>query len=227
MTEALLKVDKMRFKCENLTRGCQETMNEESMIFHQTECIYRLVQSPRYLSPCRYDNYETTFHELINHMKGRNEISDDEIEMTFQVKTSLDVVIYHLLIVKPVMIVIDGNVFFYVMHYREKMFHSWIYLHGSPLQAKNYSYTLEYKNDENTISSRHVGKVIPIDETSKEVIEKGECLVVSDKLFEAEYILELRPDRDYNFFKPSITIRNLKQEAKDENVESGVSDNDE
>ena len=51
MTEALLKVDKMRFKCENLTRGCQETMNEENMIFHQTECIYRLVNCPRGCKP--------------------------------------------------------------------------------------------------------------------------------------------------------------------------------
>ena len=227
MTEALLKVDKMRFKCKNLIRGCQETMNEEDMIFHQSECIYRLVESPRYLSRCPYDDFEYSFHKLIDDMKGRDEISEVEIEMSFQVKTSFDVVLYCFCIMKPVMIVIDGNVFFYVMHYRDKMFHSWIYLHGSPLQAKNYSYTLEYKNEENTVSSRHVGKVIPIDESNKAVIEKGNCMVVSDKLFKAEYIMESRPDRDYALFKPSIKIRNLKQEAKDENVESGISDSDE
>ena len=87
MTEALLKVDKMRFKCKNLSRGCQETMNEENMIFHQSECIYRLVNCPRGCKP------EVPFHELFDHMKGRNEISV-EIEMSFQVKTSFDVVIY-------------------------------------------------------------------------------------------------------------------------------------
>ena len=46
MTESLLNVDKMQFKCENLSRGCGEELEKESMIFHQTECIYRLVKCP-------------------------------------------------------------------------------------------------------------------------------------------------------------------------------------
>ena len=63
--EALLNADKMEFKCENLTRGCQESSDKENMILHQTECIYRLVICP--WGFCRRS--EVPFHELLDHMK--------------------------------------------------------------------------------------------------------------------------------------------------------------
>ena len=62
--EALLNADKMEFKCENLTRGCQETMEKDDMIFHQTECVYRLVKCP-----CIICKFEVPFHELLEHME--------------------------------------------------------------------------------------------------------------------------------------------------------------
>mgnify|MGYP001164330430 FL=1 len=45
--EALLSANKMRFKCENFRRGCQNLLNKENMTFHHAECLYRLVQCPR------------------------------------------------------------------------------------------------------------------------------------------------------------------------------------
>jgi len=62
--EALLNADKMQFKCENLTRGCQETKEKEDMILHQTECIYRLVKCPRVNCESK-----VPFHKLLVHMK--------------------------------------------------------------------------------------------------------------------------------------------------------------
>ena len=58
--------DIMQFKCENLIRGCQETMEEEDMIFHQTECIYRLV-----ICPFQKCELEVPFHELLEHMETK------------------------------------------------------------------------------------------------------------------------------------------------------------
>eukprot|EP00093_Oithona_nana_P008662 08662.XXX_142151_142999_1 [CDS] Oithona nana genome sequencing. len=63
LIESLLNARKMEFKCENLTRGCQETLVEEDMISHQSECIYRLVKCP--LVTC---GLKMPFHELIEHM---------------------------------------------------------------------------------------------------------------------------------------------------------------
>ena len=64
MTEALLNAEKIRFKCENQERGCQEKLDEENMIFHQSECVYRLVECPNL--KCRS---KVPFHDLLNHMK--------------------------------------------------------------------------------------------------------------------------------------------------------------
>ena len=44
LIKAALSVDTMRFKCENLSRGCKETSDKEGMIVHQTECIFSTCQ---------------------------------------------------------------------------------------------------------------------------------------------------------------------------------------
>merc|ERR1712062_479305 len=65
MTEALLNAKKMRFSCENQLRGCQEKLDEENMTFHQSECIYRLVECPN----LKCQSKLVPFHDLLNHMK--------------------------------------------------------------------------------------------------------------------------------------------------------------
>ena len=72
--EALLDVDKMKFKCENLARGCQESSDKENMISHQVECIQRLVKCP-YVS-CES---KVPFLELLDHMKEKEDFG---LEMT-------------------------------------------------------------------------------------------------------------------------------------------------
>ena len=87
------------------------------------------------------------------------------------------------------------------------MIHQWIYFVGSPQEAKHYSYTLECQNEEGTTKNTFVSQVISIDEPVDSIIRNG--------------------NGNRYVFKPNVTIRNLKEEAKDENVESRISDNDE
>ena len=44
LIKAALSVDTMRFKCENLSRGCKETSDKEGMIVHQSEVKIPLAQ---------------------------------------------------------------------------------------------------------------------------------------------------------------------------------------
>ena len=78
---------------------------------------------------------------------------------------------------------------------------------------------MEYYNDTQTpkVTCSFSDQVVSIDET----IDNAECLAISRKLFEKQFLLQ------NDKFKFSIKIRNLKEEVKDENVESGVSDVDE
>ena len=74
---------------------------------------------------------------------------------------------------------------------------------------------MEYYNDTQTpkVTCSFSNQVAPIDET----IDNAECLAISRKLFEKQLLLQ------NDKFKFSVKIRNLKEEVKDENVESGVS----
>merc|ERR1711862_153747 len=100
-------------------------------------------------------------------------------------------------------------------------FYHWIQFVGSSHEAKKFSYTFEYKNEEKTLHvyNLHSNQMVSIDETSNAIIENGNCFGMPQKLF-YKYV------RENKRFEYSVTIRNLKEEAKDDNVESGVSDND-
>ena len=64
--EALLNMDKMQFKCENLNSGCKETLHKEKMKVHQAECIYRPIKCTGFVGSCES---KVPFHELLDHFK--------------------------------------------------------------------------------------------------------------------------------------------------------------
>ena len=218
--EALLSLDKMQFKCENLSRGCQESSDKENMILHQTECIYRLVRCP--CITCK-SKAPAPFHELLDHMKPDCLLKNDlhgfynEHVYDYNVK-SCAAAAY-----RPKKITAENKIFFSVIRIKDGMLYHWIHFYGSPIEAKNYFYTLEYYNDAKTpkVTCSFSDQVVPIDETADTIIEKVNCLAISRKQFENKFVTT--DDK----FKISVKIRNLKEEVKDENVESGVSDVDE
>ena len=105
----------------------------------------------------------------------------------------------------------------------EDLFFHYICFVGSPHEAKNFSYTFEYKNEEMTPPAHclDTGQMISIDglERMKDDFD-CDCFAMPQKLFFKKFVRENRT------FEYSVKIRNMKEEAKDENVESGVSDND-
>ena len=228
MTESLLNVDKMQFKCENLSRGCGVELEKESMIFHQTECIFRLVKCPG--KDCKFE-VSVLFHELIEHMKMKKE--SPVLKMRFREKMAVGSFLK-----RPVMIEVGSKTFLSCMtsngsygrcvtNYGSypSMVHQWIYFVGSPQEAKHYSYTLEYQNEEGTTKNTFVSQVMSIDEPVDSIIRNGNCLNIFVEQFFSKFTRQGEENR--YVFKPTVTIRNLKEEAKDENVESGISDNDE
>ena len=214
--EALLNVDKMQFKCENLSRGCQENMEKDDMIFHQTECIYRLVKCP--LHKCEV---EVPFHELLEHMETTNCCTTIITKTTFGKKVKE----YHLIIAAkplPERVEIENKNFFISFKVKDGLFYHWVQFLGSPHEANNFSYTLEYfEKESEKIAFSQTSNVFSIDETVESILENGKCLGAPVKYFRSK-ILAKRGRFDFNY-----EIRNLKEEVKDDNVESGVSDVDE
>ena len=231
MTEALLTADKMQFECENLSRGCQVKLGEENMIYHQAECIHRLVTCPQINCLSK-----VPFHELLGHMRivapfgpshgqvvkhsgdlgkiieGPTQDKMPDFFMTFG---------FHF---NPKEIDIsEVGTFVVVGQADAHVLYHWIYFVGSAHEAKNFYYTFEYKNREKTPQGAfcsYSNQVIPIDESASSIIENGKCIGIPRKLLFKQFVQE------NGLFEFSVKIRNLKEEAKDDNVESGISDND-
>ena len=222
MTEELLKLKSMRFKCHNQSRGCQETMVEEAMISHETECIYRLIKCPRI--DCKL---KVPFHELLDHMK-KNEpakhlyksysiLNGEKQKHESKLTLKIEEVGGHL----PVYFDVNGRSFFSIVRVKEETFYQWIHFLGSPDDAKNYSYTLEYygNNGASQRTNIYTNFVIPIDEPSHAVEKSFNCFTMSYQAMVNQFIED-------GTFKYSVQIRNLKEEAKDDNEESGISDDE-
>ena len=60
-----------------------------------------------------------------------------------------------------------------------------------------------------------------IDESFDDLSKAGKCFAIPVKTFSSQFVNE---DKLYEY---SLDIRNLKEDAMDENYESGISDNDE
>ena len=97
-----------------------------------------------------------------------------------------------------------------------------MYLLGSPIEAINFSYTLKFNGKDITITFE--GKVTAIEESFDNF--GGKCFAMTHKNFKAQFV-DVDEDGKHGKYKHSLEIRNLKEKAKDENYESGISDNDE
>ena len=217
--EALLNSDKMQVKCKNLDRGCQETLDKEKWDSHLAECIYRPVKCPR------NDCYEqVAFQELLEHMTKDNRcVGESYTTMFFKSAWSL---ISPYQRPKPLKIEIDGKVFFFVStsstsYDGPKLF--WMQFLGTPIEAKNYSYTLEFKSETSPTDTLFFnGQPFSIDETG------GNYFGVEKNYFGKKFVfVDPKDESKIQKFRVEIKIRNLKEEVKDDNVESGVSDTDE
>ena len=219
--QEFLKLKTMRFKCKNTSEnGCQEALDEEAMILHETECIYRLVKCP--CTGCKF-KVPLRFHELFQHMEVNKQFWIHKGLKEIKCKISE----LHLDSGKfgttPCKIDFDAKTFFSIFRAKKGVFCHWIHFLGSSIEAKKYAYTLEYNNDVNECKMGKLtftGQVVPIDETADSIQADHNCLSVTFGFFKSHFI---NKDRKFIY---SVKIRNLKEEAKDENVESGISDNE-
>merc|ERR1711862_173851 len=101
---------------------------------------------------------------------------------------------------------------------KNKIIHLWVHIIGTPNEAKHFSYTLKYLGENTTITFE--GKVAAIDDTFEAIYDAGKYFAYPYWSFKSQFEDENR------VFKVSLKIRNLKEEVKDENYESGISEDD-
>jgi hypothetical protein len=114
----------------------------------------------------------------------------------------------------PTMLKTSGAIFFLASQRRFDTIRFWIYLVGSSFEAKIFSYTLSIRDKTGEQKYVFHGKVFTLD---KDDPLKGSVFMMGTE--DAKEIYE-----EKSKFDVIITIRNLKEEAMDDDESSGVSD---
>ena len=91
----------------------------------------------------------------------------------------------------------------------------WIYFLGSPFEAKNYANTISVEGRDGTKISSY-GNVIPLDVCYGDVVDKKAVFTIR-----SEAVRSL--GNEDSKLPVEVTIHALKEEAKDDDMESGVS----
>ena len=228
MTEELLSVKRLKLNCCYMKNGCQVVLNGSDLEEHASKCVYRLV-------PCLglalnpQDNWggkcdaKVTFKDAIQHFildhAGETSLNKADLKVKNSMKANG---FAHFGNIRPTMFYLNHQTFLLFVKKLENIVYFWVYIVGSPEEAKHFAYTLKLFGNEVTHTTE--GKVAAIDESFDTLFNAGKCFAISHKGFIAQIL-----DRTEEIckFEYSLEIRNLKEEAKDENYESGISDNDE
>jgi len=106
-----------------------------------------------------------------------------------------------------------NEVFFEIGYIRNNLVHKWIYILALPDEAKNFYYNvhLQNENDENVLS--YHSQVRSLVENPEEVIENENCFIFGMKTAKKFF------KRGTSIVDYSLKIRNLKDEAKDQEEE--------
>jgi len=118
----------------------------------------------------------------------------------------------------PIKYCLNNHIFLLAERVSNDVVYKWVYILGSLNEAKHFSYTLKLMGNESEISVK--GKVAAIDEPFDTLYKAGKCFAIPLEALTAQLVDE---DQKYEY---SLEIRNRKEEVKDVNYESGISDNE-
>ena len=211
----------MKYNCVNAKNGCQEVLAETALEGHESECIYRLVQCLKNALPSSCAEI-VAFRDVIQHFEGHKKVALKELKLeikytadwNFDVSLNGDNCFFD-----PIKFNLKNQTFLLLHKTEKKIVYLWVYMLGSPNEAKHFSYTLKLFGPKTNLTID--GKVAAIDEPFHILAYTGKCFAYPHEMFIAQFLDE---EKKYEY---SLKIRNLKEEAKDENYESGISDNDE
>ena len=209
--------------CQNYKNGCREIkMNVEDLGHHQGKCIYRQVFCPH--SDCQSkEEGKILFKDVLEHLTicmGKPiyeyEMSNEanKFNIVFATKN------FGLNEGKSwfpfKMTTTCGGVFFVNGKIENKTVYIWSCLFGSSDESKKYSSTYSVSNK---IGQKFLysGPVQTLDDKSDDIIASGSLLMIG--VSAAKRSLNAKKQLEVE-----ITIRNMKEEAKDDEMESGVSD---
>jgi hypothetical protein len=208
--------------CQNYKTGCRESkMNVGDLEHHQGKCIYRQVVCPNV--DCEEEG-KVLFKDVIDHLQICLDEPIEEVEMSNEEANNFLVSFItneqlddgdNWLATK--MTSTCGAVFFLTGYVKHETVYFWLQLLGSSDETKKYLCTNLIKNEIGNEKFIYSGLVHTLDKGYEDIIASGSLLSIGVDAAK-------RSMGDKKSFEVEITIRNLKEEANDDDMESGVSD---
>ena len=205
--ETILKMKTMKFKCQY----CHGGFTSDSLFFHETECTQRYVLCPFVHneggcnSMVKLQNV-LTHYELAHRafMEGEN---GSARKATYSGTVSTIPAIYRY----ARKIEAFGKVFLNSAVVRNGILHDYVQLLGSPTEAKDFVFSVEYIGAKCT--NAFFGEVSSIDETFDSIISSSKCSTIGFEAFKNQFI---KDDLEENECKYSytITIKKLEEETQ-------------
>ena len=203
--ENLLEDDESDYRllpCHNKNNGCQETHFLNDVIFdHEKECMYRLVHCINNGNGC---TEKVTFNNVIPHFEEKHaKYSGVPLrrQVSLRIVTNKSKVLSYDL--PNAMININGSAFILKGRILNKRRYLWVYLLGSPNEAKNFSFTLKLYGG--TVTAHYAGQVSSIDESFESLCVPEKCFSFDENEFKIQF---QRLDGKYEY---SLSIRNVKK----------------
>ena len=208
--------------CPHYKRGSREVFSKaENLEEHLMDCVFRPVNCPVLF--CKELN---PFKDITDHLLSSHSKSVDL--RSHSVKLSLAEVSHSFFLMTNTVssetpfttwlrkFEFSGTILYLVGQNVNNILYFWVYIHGSHYEAKNYKYNLSVEG-KNGNKFTYSDNVKPLDEKSDDIIGEPSALMIG-----IEFARKIRNKNQK--WKIEVTIHALKEEAKDEDIESGVED---
>lgn len=209
--------------CPHYKRGSREVFAKaENLEEHLMDCVFRPVNCP--ILFCKELN---AFKDITDHLMNTHYAGVDLRNQSVQLSLTNRSHSFFLLSnavsnEKPVAnwlrkFEFSGTILYLVgKNVINGILYFWVYIHGSHYEAKNFEYTLSVKG-KNGNKFTYSDNVKALDENPDDIIGDSSALMVGIEVVKKIRNEDLR-------WSLEVTIRALKEEAKDEDIESGVED---
>jgi hypothetical protein len=209
--------------CKFRKNGCNAVLSLESLLYHEVDCQWRTIFCP--ILDCNsnkrndtkiifnlLENHFTEHHTTFTNFKNYSMIKSNFTGLTKDYLNGKEAVL------APFKLSLNGAQFFREIVLVNKRVYIWIYYQGSKEEAKNYICTIKVYGGSENEEFLYNGPPRSLDESKDEVIDGDYGLSMS-----LSQVKRLVSEGNMDYY---VKISCPKEEARDEDVESGISDNE-
>ena len=207
------------FACIYYKNGCREIDTHDKLLEHQEECTFREIQCPdiKCLKKIPFSTFSDHLFDP-GHIQFDNPLrSFQQMEFGQKVKLVRPIPI-NKSTTTPKLLALSGLTFIEMWYSKDNTMYNWVYLLGDPYEAQRFQYHVHFGKEFGKETTFY-GKVKSINVSYKDLLLDENTCITSIQMMK-RYLNE-QGQLEY-----TLKIRNLKEEVKDDNCESGINDSD-